>query len=105
MAPPIPLKVKIKDFLMAGLQGPKYFVIVFYPSGSSGDHRYFTLGSSHTGPLAVFAYTKPQGLCNRCSIWKTLLPNTHIACSLICFKSLLTNQFLEDFPEHSTENT
>ena len=43
---------------MAGLQGPKYFVIVFCPSGSSGDHRYSTLGSSHTGPLAVSAYTK-----------------------------------------------
>ena len=66
--------------------------MVFCPSDSSTDHRYLNNSPLYSAPatqagswlfLNTLSMLLPQGFCN-CSIWNTLLPNTHIACSLTC---------------------
>ena len=78
--------------------------MVFCPSDSSTDHRCLNNSPLHSAPatqagswlfLNTLNMLLPQGFCN-CSICNTLLPNTHIACSLTCLRSLLTNQFLRE---------
>ena len=48
--------------------------------------------------LNALSMTLTQIPCNCCSMWNTLLPGTHRACTLACARSLFTNRFIRGLP-------
>lgn len=93
---PILPKVKIKKLFNSLAYKVSNTLVWFRPSDSSTDHRCLnnspsTLLQLHSWLLAVsntLNMLLPQGFCNY-SICNTLLPNTHIACSLTCLRSFV----------------